>query len=85
MISAEYKAKFGAEPIQIPVEKADMLVLHITNFLDCVRSRRQPVLNADIGAKPQVLISMAVESYREGKILYFDEKNWKVTDRPPRA
>jgi predicted dehydrogenase len=85
VISDEYKAKFGAEPIQIPVEKEDMLTLHITNFLDCVRSRRQPVLNADIGVKPQVLISMAVQSYREGKVLYFDQRNWKVTDKPPKA
>jgi predicted dehydrogenase len=85
VISPEYKAKFGAEPIQIPVEKEDMLAIHITNFLDSVRSRRQPVLNAETGARPQVLISMAVQSYREGKILYFDETNWKVTDRPPRA
>ncbi len=85
VISPEYKAKFGAEPIQIPVEKQDMLVLHITNFLESVKSRKQPVLNADVGAKPQVLISMAVQSYREGRILYFDEANWKVTDRPPRS
>jgi predicted dehydrogenase len=85
VISPEYKAKFGAEPIQIPVEKEDMLVIHMTNFLDSVRSRKQPVLNAEVGARPQVLISMAVQSYREGKILYFDEATWRVTDRPPRA
>jgi predicted dehydrogenase len=85
VISPEYKAKFGAEPIQIPVEKQDMLVLHITNFLESIKSRKQPVLNADVGARPQVLISMAVQSYREGKVFYFDEANWRVTDRPPRS
>ncbi len=85
VISEEYKAKFGANPIQIPVEKSDMLVAHITNFLDCIRSRQQPVLNADVGARPQVLISMAVDSYRQGKILYFDSRTWKVSDRPPKA
>jgi len=30
-----------------------------------------------------VLITMAVHAYREGKVLYFDEKNWKVLDKPP--
>jgi len=85
VISEEYKAKFGVEPIQIPVEKYDMLAAHITNFLDCVRTRQQPVLNADVGARPQVLISMAVQSYREGRILYFDPRNWQVLDRPPAA
>ncbi len=85
VISDAYKAKFGAEPIQIPVEESDMLIAHIQNFLDCVRSRQQPVLNADVGVKPQVLISMAVQSYREGRVLYFDPNTWKVGDRPAKA
>jgi predicted dehydrogenase len=85
VISEAYKAKFGASPIQIPVEKSDMLVAHITNFLDCVRSRQQPVLNADVGVKPQVLIAMAVQSFQEGRVLYFDPKTWKVSDKAPKA
>jgi hypothetical protein len=24
-------------------------------------------------------------SYRQGKVLYFNEKNWQVTDHPPVA
>jgi hypothetical protein len=32
-----------------------------------------------------VLITMAVESYRQGKVLYFDEKRWKVADKPVKA
>jgi hypothetical protein len=32
-----------------------------------------------------VLITMAVESYRQGKVLYFDEKRWKVSDKPVKA
>jgi hypothetical protein len=32
-----------------------------------------------------VLITMAVMSYRQGKVLYFNEKNWQVTDHPPVA
>jgi hypothetical protein len=35
--------------------------------------------------RAQVLISMSVESYRQGRVLYFDEKNWKVTDKPSKA
>ena len=27
-------------------------------------------------------IGMAVESYRQGKVLYFDERNERVTDHP---
>jgi len=82
---AGYKAKFGVEDIQIPVDQADAVVTHIQNFLDCTHTRQQPTLNAEIGARAQVVISMAVQSYREGRVLYFDEKNWKVSARPPRA
>ena len=37
------------------------------------------------GACAQVAISMAVESYRQGKVLYFDEKKWKMSDKPVKA
>ena len=43
---------------------------------------------ADIEAKitPRtravVVINLAVQSYREGKTLYWDEKKWKASDKP---
>ena len=61
------------------------MVTHITNFLDCIRSRQQPTLNVEIAARAQVLITMAVHSYRQGKALYFDEHNFKMTDKAPKA
>jgi hypothetical protein len=30
-----------------------------------------------------VLITMAVQSYRTGKILYFDEQKFKIVDKAP--
>jgi hypothetical protein len=50
-----------------------------------MRDRQQPTLNVEIAARAQVLISMSVQSYREGRILYFDEKSWKVLPKPPKA
>jgi predicted dehydrogenase len=85
VIDAGYKQKFGEEEIKIPVEQNSMIETHITNFLDCMHSRQQPTLNVEVGARAQVLISMSVQSYREGKVLYFDEQNWKVRNKPPRA
>ncbi|HSB16051.1 MAG TPA: Gfo/Idh/MocA family oxidoreductase [Bryobacteraceae bacterium] len=85
VVNDEYKAKFGDEPIRIPVEETETITVHITNFLDCMRSRQKPTLDVETGARAQVLISMAVQSYREGRILYFDERNWKVVAKPPRA
>ncbi|MBI1899289.1 MAG: Gfo/Idh/MocA family oxidoreductase [Acidobacteria bacterium] len=81
VISAEYKAKWGADDIQIPVEEGNMMQTHVNNFLTCIRTRAKPTLDVETGARAQVLISMAVQSYRQGRVLYFDEKNWKVSDK----
>jgi predicted dehydrogenase len=77
--------KFGAEPIKIPVERSDMMQLHVGNFVSCVRSREKPHLDVETAAHPQILINLAVESYREGRVKYWDEKAWKSTDKPVKA
>ncbi len=77
--------KFGTADQTIPVDKTDTMATHINNFLDCMRSRQKPHLDVETAACAQVLITMAVESYRQGKVLYFDEKKWKVSDRPVKA
>ncbi len=82
---ANYKAKYGVDPVTIPVDKQDVMVDHIKNFLACMRTRQKPTLDVETAARAQVLITMAVMSYRQGKVLYFDEKNWAIVDRPPQA
>lgn len=85
VISAEYKAKFGEEPIKIEVENKDTMFTHIGNFLECIRTRQKPTLDVETAGHAQVAITMAVESYQKGKVLYFDEKNFKVMDKPVKA
>jgi predicted dehydrogenase len=74
--------KFGQEEIKIPVEQTDMMQAHIGNFLQCVRSREKPHLDVETAAHAQVLINLSVESYRDGRVKYWDEKNWKSVDKP---
>ncbi len=82
----ELEAKFeGKDEIQIPVKDNPTMPTHVGNFLECMRTRQKPTLDVDTAARAQVLITMAVQSYREGKVLYFDEKNWKATDKPVKA
>ena len=69
----------------IPVEQKSDMVAHITNFLDCMRTREKPTLDVDTGFHAQVTISMAVQSYREGRVLYWDDKNQKVVNKPVKA
>jgi predicted dehydrogenase len=79
----EFVKKWGSDKVVIPVEDKGQDA-HMQNFLDCVRSREKPTLDAMTGYKAQVTIQMAVDSYREGKVLYFDEAKQKVVDRPPK-
>ena len=82
----ELEAKFkGESEIKVPVVENNTMQTHIGNFLSCMRTRQKPTLDVETGARAQVLITMAVNSYREGRVLYFDEKNWKVVPKAPRA
>jgi predicted dehydrogenase len=86
VIDDEYKAKFGAGESKIAVDRnKEPMRAHVENFLDCVRSRQKPTLDVNTAARAQVLISMAVQSYREGRILYFDDKTWKVLPKAPKS
>jgi hypothetical protein len=79
---ARYAEKFGTKEIQIPVEQKNMDQLHVQNFLACMRSREKPHLDVETGAKAVVVINLAAQSYREGKVMYWDEKKWKASDKP---
>ncbi len=85
-IDPEWATKFGNDKdFQIPVDQKDLMKAHMGNFLECMRSRQKPTLNVEIGARAQVLISLAVQSYRQGKAMYFDEAKWKASDKPVKA
>jgi predicted dehydrogenase len=83
LINPEYK--FGMDEQKIAVDQFDAMTAHINNFLDSMRTRKKPHLDVETAACAQVLISMAVDSYRQGKVLYFDEKKWKTSDKPVKA
>ena len=51
----------------------------------CLRTRQKPQLDVETGARAQILITLAVKSFRESKVMYFDEKSWKVGDKPVKA
>jgi len=80
-----YASKFGVKDFQITVEQTNMQTAHVKNFLQCVRTREKPRLDVETGAKAVVVINLAAESYREGKVMYWDEKRWKASDKPVKA
>ena len=77
----KFKEKYGTLQVVLECETRES---HMENFLRCVKTRETPVLDALTGYKALTAIAMSVQSYREGRVLYFDEEKQKVVDARPR-
>jgi hypothetical protein len=77
-----FKDRHGTIEMKIETEPRES---HMENFLRCVRMRQTPALDADTAYRAMVPIGMAVQSYREGRVLYFDEAQERVVPTAPRT
>jgi hypothetical protein len=77
-----FEEKYGGSEVKLNCEPRED---HMQNFLRCVRTRQKPVLDSLTAYKAMVTIGMSVQSYREGRVLYFDERKQKVVSEPPKA
>jgi len=66
-----------------PTFVSDSYPAHMTNWLDCLRSRKQPNATVHHGFAHSVAVIMAARSYREGKKLYWDAKKEVILENPP--
>lgn len=82
IVKQKWEEKYGATEIQLNCEPRED---HMQNFLRCVRTRETPVLDALTAYKAMVTIGMSVQSYREGRVLYFDERKQKVVSDAPKG
>jgi hypothetical protein len=55
---------------------------HVRNFLDCVKSRKPPVLNLDIGHHVSTLAHLGNIAYRTGHKIVWDAAAEKVVGDP---
>jgi predicted dehydrogenase len=78
---AKFEEKYGSAEVKLSCETRES---HMENWLRCVRTRETPVLDALTAYKAMVTIGMSVQSYREGRVLYFDEARQKVVNDPPK-
>jgi len=59
-----------------PTSDTSLTDLHMQNFFDCVRSRREPNCPFEIGFRSAIACQMAVASYRAGRTVQWDaERN----------
>ena len=81
----EYKDDFvkktGSEVVKIPVQPfARGTHPHMDNFLDSVRTRQAPHLDAETGYRAMAAIGMGVTAYRRNEVLFFDAKQERVRE-----
>jgi predicted dehydrogenase len=77
----EFRKKTGAETLKIPVTPfARGTHPHMDNFLECVRTRQAPHLDAETGYRAMAAIGMGVAAYRRNEVLFFDSKRERVTE-----
>src|SRR6516162_276104 len=51
---------------------------HVRNFLNCVKSRNQPVLNVELGHHVSTVAHLGNIAYRTGRKILWDSENQKV-------
>ncbi len=68
-----------------PMTIGDEDLSHMTNWLDCLRARKQPNATVQNGFSHSVACIMAAHSYWSGKKLYFDAKTEQILDHPVAA
>ena len=80
--AVEFIKKYGSEMVRIDGVGNDGDLLHVDNFLQCVRSRKQLDCPVDLGCKVMATIDLSVRSYREGKVYGYDVDKEKVLEAP---
>jgi predicted dehydrogenase len=77
------------KPITLPGSNAipptfigDKNLSHMTNWIECLRSRRQPNATVQHGFAHSVAVIMAARAYREGRKLYWDPNKEAILDHP---
>lgn len=68
-----------------PMGIDDMSTEHMANWIDCMRSRQQPVATVNDGFAQSVACIMATKAYWSGKKQYWDAKAEEIIDHPPAA
>lgn len=83
-----FRRQAGADLIEVEVDNRDQQTArtaHMRDFLQCVRTRQEPIFDAWFGYQVMVAIGLGVESYRTGRMMGFDPETERILeDVPPR-
>jgi predicted dehydrogenase len=79
--TAEFAKQYGDEMVRVDNVGNQGDLLHVDNFLNCVRSRQKPNCHVDLGYKVMAAIDLSVRSYRNGAVYYFDAEKERVYEK----
>jgi predicted dehydrogenase len=68
-----------------PMGIDDMTTEHMANWIECMRSRKQPIATVHNGFAQSVACMMATKAYWTGKKQYWDAKAEEITEQPPQT
>lgn len=57
---------------------------HMSNWLSCIRSRKQCHLDVDTAFHALVAIQLGIQSYRQDKITFWDHHSERISRKHPR-
>ena len=73
------------ELVKTPLAESDMRLPdtggHHRNWVDCIKSREQPVADVEKGARTVSLIHLGNQAYWNHRTLRWDPKNWQFLDQ----
>lgn len=87
LFKTKFQSATGKPELRLSREPNDyeaIRMVHFRNFLESMRSRRQPVFDATFGYQVMTAIKLGCDSYRESRMMAFDPRSERVVERAPR-
>ncbi len=80
--AAKFRETTGHDSLVIEVDQKSVNADHVTDFLDCMRSRAKPEFDAHFGYQVMTAIRLGVDSYRSGRMIAYDPHGQRVLPAP---
>lgn len=81
LYAEEFRRQVGVDLVEVEVDNRDQQTArtaHMRDFLQCVRTRQEPIFGAWFGYQVMVAIRLGVDSYRDGRMIGFDPQTERI-------
>ena len=85
-VNRGYLASEPAELVKVPIGEKDVHLYkspgHQRDWLNCIRSRKRPICDVEVGARSATVCHLGNIAYWTGQKIKWDPKEWKFVDAP---